>query len=103
MVVAVNKLDTCSWEQKVFEETKSRVLDYMTGEVGFKASSVSFVPLSGFSGENMLERKEAKLSWWQGPTLIEALDALPPPPRPSSTAPLRLCVSDVYRSGARLN
>ena len=49
----------------------------------------------------MLERKEEKLStWWTGPTLIEALDALPAPPRPSSTAPLRLCVSDVYRSGA---
>eukprot|EP00913_Durusdinium_trenchii_P025756 g24172.t1 len=60
-------------------------------EVGFKQSSVNFVPLSGFSGENMLERKEPKLSWWTGPTLVEALDQLPPPPRPSSTAPLRLC------------
>lgn len=101
VVVAVNKLDTCGWDQKVFEETKRRVHDYMTGpEVGFKQSSVNFVPLSGFSGENMLERKEPKLSWWTGPTLVEALDQLPPPPRPSSTAPLRLCVSDVYRSGA---
>ncbi|CAK8986398.1 unnamed protein product [Durusdinium trenchii] len=101
VVVAVNKLDTCNWDQKVFEETKRRVNDYMVGpEVGFKQSSVNFVPLSGFSGENMLERKEPKLSWWTGPTLVEALDQLPPPPRPSSTAPLRLCVSDVYRSGA---
>eukprot|EP00438_Fugacium_kawagutii_P022133 Skav230292 [mRNA] locus=scaffold2934:106323:110552:- [translate_table: standard] len=104
VVVAVNKLDTCDWDQQVFEETKRRVNDYMTGpEVGFKQSGINFVPLSGFSGENMLERKEPKLSWWTGPTLVEALDQLPPPPRPSSTAPLRLCVSDVYRSGATLD
>ncbi|CAJ1420794.1 unnamed protein product, partial [Effrenium voratum] len=101
VVVAVNKLDTCAWDQKVFEETKRRVQDYMLGpEVGYKESSVQFVPLSGFSGENMLERKDAKLSWWTGGTLLEALDQLPAPPRPPSTSPLRLCVSDVYRSGA---
>eukprot|EP00931_Biecheleriopsis_adriatica_P043768 TRINITY_DN25011_c0_g1_i1.p1 TRINITY_DN25011_c0_g1~~TRINITY_DN25011_c0_g1_i1.p1 ORF type:complete len:556 (+),score=125.77 TRINITY_DN25011_c0_g1_i1:56-1669(+) len=101
VVVAVNKLDTCGWDEKVFENIKRRLHDYITGpEVGFKEGCVQYIPLSGFSGENMLERKEAKLSWFTGPTLVEALDQLPPPPRPPSTAPLRLCVSDVYRSGA---
>lgn len=101
VVVAVNKLDTCGWDQQVYEEIKRRVHDYIVGpEVGYKASSVQYVPLSGFSGENMLERKEPKLAWWTGPTLIQALDQLPPPPRPPTTAPTRLCVSDVYRSGA---
>jgi len=79
-----------------------RLNDYITGpEVGFKEESVQYVPLSGFSGENMMERKDPALSaWWSGATLVEALDQLPPPPRPSSTAPLRLCVSDVYKSGS---
>jgi len=102
VVVAINKLDACKWDEKVFENIKMRLHDYITGpEVGFKEDSVQYIPLSGFSGENMMERKEPALSaWWKGPTLVEALDRLPAPPRPSSTAPLRLCVSDVYKSGA---
>ena len=40
------------------------------------------------------------LAWYPAsmPTLVQALDALPPPPR-AVDKPLRLCVSDVYRPG----
>ena len=48
----------------------------------------------------MLERKDEGLSWWQGPTLIQALDQLPVPARPPATGPLRVAVSDLYKSGA---
>ena len=37
-------------------------------------------------------------AWYGGPTLVEAIDALRPPPRGALERPLRLCVSDVYRS-----
>eukprot|EP00933_Yihiella_yeosuensis_P071651 TRINITY_DN79885_c0_g1_i1.p1 TRINITY_DN79885_c0_g1~~TRINITY_DN79885_c0_g1_i1.p1 ORF type:complete len:540 (-),score=140.58 TRINITY_DN79885_c0_g1_i1:44-1663(-) len=101
VVVAVNKLDTQKWSEKVFEDLKRRLHDYITGpEVGYKDEQVSYVPLSGFTGENMLERKEAALSWWKGPTLIEALDQLPSPTRPPANGPLRICLSDVYKSGS---
>jgi len=102
LVVAVNKLDTCEWDQQVFESVKSRLHAFIVGpECGFKAAGVSYIPLSGFSGENMLERKaEALSSWWTGPTLIEALDQLQPPPRPPADAPMRICISDLYKSGS---
>mmetsp|Transcript_22097 Transcript_22097/g.75761 ORF Transcript_22097/g.75761 Transcript_22097/m.75761 type:complete len:619 (+) Transcript_22097:54-1910(+) len=101
LVVAVNKLDTCGWDQNVYESIKGRLHAFITGpDCGFKAASVSYIPLSGFSGENMLERKEEALAWWDGPTLIEALDQLAPPPRPPADGPLRVCVSDLYRQGA---
>lgn len=101
LVVAVNKLDTCNWSQEVYEDIKGRLHTYITGsECGYKSSAVRYVPLSGFTGENMLERKESALSWWTGPTLLQALDQLPPPARPPSNGPLRVVISDLYRTGS---
>ena len=49
---------------------------------------VPFVPISGFQGDNMIERSD-NLPWYKGPTLLEALDQVEPPKRPSDK-PLRL-------------
>lgn len=101
ILVCVNKLDTCDWDSNVYESIKEKLHFFITGpECGFKGN-LQYVPLSGFTGENMLERKEAKLSsWWKGPTLVEALNELTVPPRPPADGPLRICISDVYRTGA---
>jgi len=45
----------------------------------------------------MLE-KSPNLPWYKGPTLMEALDALIPPKRPTEK-PLRLPLQDVYKIG----
>ena len=45
----------------------------------------------------MLE-KSANLPWYKGPTLIEALNAIIPPKRPTDK-PLRLPLQDVYKIG----
>ena len=52
------------------------------------AAQVNFVPISGFQGDNMIERS-SNLPWYKGPTLLEALDLIDPPKRPSDK-PLRL-------------
>ena len=49
---------------------------------------VAFVPISGFQGDNMIDRS-TNLTWYKGPTLLEALDNIEPPKRPSDK-PLRL-------------
>ena len=49
---------------------------------------VNFVPISGFQGDNMIE-KSTNIGWYKGPTLLEALDLIEPPKRPSDQ-PLRL-------------
>merc|ERR1712156_193880 len=46
---------------------------------------------------NKMEASE-NMPWYKGPTLIEALDALRPPKRPSEK-PLRLPLQDVYKIG----
>ncbi len=45
----------------------------------------------------MIERS-TNLGWYKGLTLLEALDAIDPPKRPSDK-PLRLPLQDVYKIG----
>jgi len=59
--------------------------------------SATFVPISGWTGDNMLE-KSTNMPWWKGPTLLEALDNVTPPVRPVDK-PLRVPLQDVYKIG----
>jgi len=58
---------------------------------------VRFVPISGFAGDNMIEKSD-NLGWWKGPTLMEILDTMIEPKRPTEK-PLRLPLQDVYKIG----
>jgi elongation factor 1-alpha len=58
---------------------------------------VRFVPISGWNGDNMIEKSD-NMPWYKGPTLLEALDLLEPPTRPGDK-PLRLPLQDVYKIG----
>ncbi|KAA0164498.1 hypothetical protein FNF28_03839 [Cafeteria roenbergensis] len=58
---------------------------------------VRFIPVSGWAGDNMLERSD-NMKWWEGPTLLEMLDSVEPPKRPTDKA-LRLPLQDVYKIG----
>ena len=72
----------------------------MTGflkKVGYNPDNIPFVPISGWHGDNMLE-KSPKLAWYTGPCLIEALNNIVPPKRPTER-PLRLPLQDVYKIG----
>jgi len=89
MIVCTNKMDekTVNWAEARYEEIKKEVADYLK-KVGYNPATVPFIPLSGWFGDNMLERSP-NLTWYKGPTLLEALDALNPPKRPTDK-PLRL-------------
>ena len=56
--------------------------------VGYNIENVPFVPISGWTGDNMLEASD-NLAWYKGPTLLEALDNVIAPKRPTDK-PLRL-------------
>lgn len=81
-------------------------------KVGYNQDSVAFVPISGWHGDNMIEPSD-KMTWYKGwtktkqgkdikdqdgKTLLEALDSIHPPKRPSDK-PLRLPLQDVYKIG----
>merc|ERR1712179_503242 len=110
LIVAVNEMDSTEppYSAARFEEIKKEVSGFIK-KVGYNPAAVPFVPISGWHGDNMLqtsknmdwykgwavERKEGKAS---GTTLLEALDSIIPPTRPTDK-PLRLPLQDVYKIG----
>jgi len=98
LIVLVNKMDDKSvlWSEARYTEIKTEVSGFIK-KIGYDPEKVAFVPISGWLGDNMLE-KSPNLPWYKGPTLLESLDNLVPPKRPSEK-PLRLPLQDVYKIG----
>jgi elongation factor 1-alpha len=98
MIVLVNKMDekTVNFSEQRFNEIKDEVSSFIK-KIGYNPEKVPFVPISGWNGDNMLE-KSPNMTWWKGPTLIEALDSITEPKRPIDK-PLRVPLQDVYKIG----
>jgi len=98
MIVCVNKMDDSSvnYGQGRYDEIKQEVSGYLK-RVGYKPAKIPFVPISGWAGDNMIDRS-TNMNWYKGPYLLEALDACNPPKRPVDK-PLRLPLQDVYKIG----
>ncbi|KAL6069738.1 translation elongation factor EF-1 alpha [Balamuthia mandrillaris] len=98
MIVCINKMDdkSVNYSEKRYEEIKTEVSAYLK-KVGYNPERVPFIPISGWTGDNMIERSD-KLPWYKGPTLLEALDQIKPPKRPIDK-PLRVPLQDVYKIG----
>jgi len=110
LIVACNKMDSTEppYSQARFEEIQKEVAGFIK-KVGYNPVAVPFVPISGWHGDNMINASD-KMSWYKGwkverkegnasgMTLLEALDAVIPPTRPTDK-PLRLPLQDVYKIG----
>jgi len=108
LIVAINKMDTTNWSESRYQEIIKETSNFIK-KVGYNPKTVAFVPISGFNGDNMLEssdkcpwykgwEKEIKGSKVTGKTLLEAIDAIETPKRPTDK-PLRLPLQDVYKIG----
>jgi len=113
LIVGVNKIDSTEppYSEARFNEIKTEVSSFIK-KVGYNPDAVAFVPISGWHGDNMIEASD-KLPWYKGweiqrkddaggnlkgKTLLEALDSIHPPQRPTGK-PLRLPLQDVYKIG----
>ncbi|MFL6673115.1 MAG: GTP-binding protein, partial [Massilia sp.] len=72
VIVAVNKMDLVDYDQAVYERIVAAYREF-AASLGLK--DITAIPLSALAGDNVVERG-AKLSWYQGPTLIELLESL---------------------------
>lgn len=110
LIVAINKMDSTEpkFSEKRFEEIYKEITAYVR-KVGYDSKAVPIVPISGFNGDNMLE-KSSNMAWWKKrkierkgtsyeyETLLDTLDIIEPPSRPLEK-PLRLPLQDVYKIG----
>jgi elongation factor 1-alpha len=96
MIVGLNKMDSCQYSESRYNDIKEEVASYLK-KVGYKPAKINFVPISGWVGDNMIDRSAA-MPWYKGPILLEALDLVNPPKRPTDK-PLRLPLQDVYKIG----
>jgi bifunctional enzyme CysN/CysC len=96
VVVAVNKIDLVGWDRGVFDRIETEYRAFLA-EVGIEPRH--FIPISAREGAQVAERS-ARLAWYEGPTVLEALDGLRKQ-APSSDLPLRMPVQDVYKFNER--
>jgi len=98
MIVCCNKIDdkSMNYSEERYLEIKKEVCEFLK-KVGYKPDTIPFIPISGWNGDNMMDRSP-NTPWYKGPTLIEALDKIEPPKRPTEKA-LRLPLQDVYKIG----
>lgn len=98
MIVGVNKMDdkSVNYDESRFNEIKTEVSSFLR-RIGYNPEKIPFVPISGWVGDNMIEKSE-NMPWWKGPTLLEALDTVEPPKKPFDK-PLRIPLEDVYKIG----
>jgi elongation factor 1-alpha len=93
LIVACNKMDLVKYEQAAFESRKKEI-ETLIKSVGYKVEKVQFLPIAAYPGDNMV-KKSANMPWYTGPTLLESLDKLDAPDKPTQL-PLRLPIQDVY-------
>ncbi len=92
MVVVINKMDRVDYDDGRFREIEAEITAHLA-DLGLKPAAV--VPISARHGDGVVERSAA-IGWYQGPTVVEALDGFAPA-RPATALPLRLPVQAIYR------
>jgi bifunctional enzyme CysN/CysC len=92
LVVLVNKMDLVGWDQGVYQRIV-REYGAFLDQVGIRPAA--FIPVSGRGGDNIAQHSP-NLGWYQGPTVLNALDAFRTEPAPTER-PFRMPVQDVYK------
>ncbi|KAK1419992.1 hypothetical protein QVD17_29482 [Tagetes erecta] len=96
LIVAVNKMDAAQYSKDRFDTIKLQLGTFLRS-CNFRDSSVLWVPLSAMENQNLVgPASDARFSWYKGPSLLEAIDALQPPAREHSK-PLLMPICDVIK------
>jgi bifunctional enzyme CysN/CysC/sulfate adenylyltransferase subunit 1 len=95
VLAAVNKMDLVQYREDVFLELKN---DFLALAAQLGIVNVQCVPISALEGDNIVERSD-KMTWYQGPTLLEHLETVPLPKKDSLPS-FRFPVQRVIRPDA---
>jgi sulfate adenylyltransferase subunit 1 len=101
VLVAVNKMDLIGYDEGTFRAIESEfraVLEQIAKDTGTQVEA-HFVPVSALKGDNVVHRADGPSSampWYDGPSLLELLEALPAT-ESASNAAFRFPVQRVLR------
>ena len=82
LVVCANKMDLVEWDRSAYQ----RIVDEMEAlahRLGITSCTV--IPISALNGDNVVARSDAA-PWYDGPTVLDALESARPEVGPPSTA-----------------
>jgi len=95
LIIAVNKMDISGvdFSEDKFNKVKEEVSTLLKS-VGYNPDEIPFVPIASLLGDNCCKKSE-NMSWYSGKTLLELMDDVKEPEKPTNL-PLRLPIQDVY-------
>lgn len=86
VLVAVNKLDAVGFNEEIYLQIKAEIEKTLAR---LDLTDIHFIPLSALAGDNVVQRS-TQVPWYQGPTLLEAIQSWQPTKSVSSTARMRV-------------
>jgi sulfate adenylyltransferase subunit 1 (EC 2.7.7.4) len=93
-VLAVNKIDLVNYDKAVFERISQEFREFA---LSLGVRQITAIPMSALKGENVVYSAEAAMLWYDGPTLVEALELATV--RSAQAGGFRLPVQRVSRPG----
>jgi bifunctional enzyme CysN/CysC len=91
--VMVNKMDLVGYDQRAFDALCAEYTEFLRR---LDVHPLQFIPMSAVNGLNVANRGDAEMPWYDGPTVLEQLDALERPAL-SRDLPFRFPVQDIYK------
>ena len=76
VIVAVNKMDLVDYSEEVYNKIKGD-FQALNAKSTFKEQSVSYIPLSALTGDNVV-KSLGGMPWYSGQTILQHLEALEP-------------------------
>src|SRR6201996_1380374 len=92
VAVVVNKMDRVTFSSERFKEISDEISAHL---IGLGLTPAAVIPISARDGDGVAARTD-RINWYDGPTVVEALDALEPAQPPENLA-LRLPVQAIYK------
>ncbi len=93
IILAINKMDDSKFSEDAYKAAKVKG-EKLVKSVGYKIENVPAIPISGWTGDNLVKKSE-NMPWYNGKTLLESFDDFKVPEKPTGK-PLRLPIQDVY-------
>ena len=95
VIVGVNKMDIkgVEYSEDKFNKVKAEVTDLLKS-IGYNPEKIEFIAMSALQGGNIAKKTE-KMDWYKGLCLLEAINNLEAPEKPTQL-PFRMPIQDVY-------